>query len=118
MTEICSVEYCNTPMSAKSARGMCPRHYGSWLRTGSAVKVCGGCGGPVRQGNIKFCSEVAVALSARGGWCASHYHQAKTSRRDPVPFKFRWNDLVLAHLRCNMAKSDRVQQSQKEVTVR
>lgn len=104
MTTICSVASCDAPMTEKSARGMCPRHYSSWRRTGSAVKHCASCGEALRNlGSATYCSEsckprCSVAgcdgASRKRGWCASHYHQAKRSGREPKPFKYKWNDLV------------------------
>lgn len=29
--------------------------------------------------------------SRKRGWCASHYHQARVSGADPVPFKYKWS---------------------------
>jgi 5-methylcytosine-specific restriction endonuclease McrA len=103
VTTICRIPSCDAPMTAKSARGMCPRHYSSWRRTGYAVKACAGCGDPVSHGNFRYCSESCKPRCSvdgcegpvrKRGWCASHYHQAKVSGREPKPFKYKWSDLV------------------------
>lgn len=91
-------------MTQKSARGMCPRHYSYWLRTGSPVKPCAGCGEPLNQGRFaKYCSEPCKPRCSvdgcdgavrKRGWCASHYAQHQRTGVDPVPFTWKWNDLV------------------------
>lgn len=100
---ICCIESCETPTSAKSARGMCARHYGYWLRTGSAVKPCAGCGEPLNQRLAKYCSDSCkprcsvdgcVGVVRKRGWCASHYAQQQRTGEAPEPFKYKWNDLV------------------------
>lgn len=103
MPAICRVPSCETPMTGKSARGMCPRHYSAWRRTGVPVKPCAGCGRSLDSGSAKYCSESCKPRCAvencsspvrKRGWCASHYHQAKRSGRDPEPFKYKWSDVV------------------------
>lgn len=78
---------------------MCARHYQYWLRTGSALKLCAGCGEPLTQRFAKYCSdsckprcavEGCGSAARKRGWCASHYHQAKVTGRDPEPFKWKW----------------------------
>jgi 5-methylcytosine-specific restriction endonuclease McrA len=80
---------------------MCPRHYGSWLRTGSAVKPCAGCGKDLASGLAKYCSESCKPrCSVEGcdgavrkrGWCASHYAQHTRTATEPVPFQHKWSD--------------------------
>ena len=67
------------------------------------TRLCyGGCGTPLPHAG-KFCSDdckprCSVAgcnsPSRKRGWCASHYHQARVSGRNPVPFKHKWSERV------------------------
>lgn len=100
---LCSVSQCARVTSKKSARGMCEHHYGYWWRTGSPVKLCAGCGDPMDVRSRKYCSDVCKPRCSvencdgpvrKRGWCASHYHQARISGADPVPFKHKWSDLT------------------------
>jgi 5-methylcytosine-specific restriction endonuclease McrA len=108
---ICCIPSCDNPLTPKSARGMCPRHYSYWLRTGTAEKPCKGCGQPLAQRLAVYCSDACKPRCAvencegparKRGWCASHYHQARVSGLDPKPFKYKWNDRVPC-LNCSAA---------------
>jgi hypothetical protein len=97
---ICSVESCDTPINEKGARGMCSRHYQYWLRTGSPVKPCLGCGEPVNGSRFaKYCSDTCKPRCSvdgccgavrKRGWCASHYAQHARTGAEPAPFKWKW----------------------------
>lgn len=96
---ICSIQSCGAPIAPKGARGMCSQHYQYWLRTGSPVKPCAGCGEPLAKALAKYCSELCKPRCSvdgcnsavrKRGWCASHYAQARASGRDPEPFKWKW----------------------------
>lgn len=100
---ICSVESCDTPITPKSARGMCPRHYSQWCRTGSPTKPCGGCGEPLERLKMKYCSELCKPRCSvqgcggparRHGWCESHCTQYRRTGVEPVPLRYKWSDLV------------------------
>lgn len=111
----CSVPLCADPLTPKSGRGMCSRHYQYWLRTGSPVKPCAGCGEPLNQSRFaKYCSESCKPRctvegcnnpARKRGWCASHYAQRQRTGVDPMPFKHKWNDLVPC-LNCGVAAHD------------
>jgi hypothetical protein len=96
---ICSIEGCGSPLAAKSAKGMCPRHYGRWLRTGEPCRRCEACEVEVRS-NRRFCSaECKPKCSVddcgqpvrKRGWCASHYAQW-TRYGEVKPFAYKWSN--------------------------
>jgi hypothetical protein len=99
----CNVQSCDKPVTPKSARGMCPRHYSQWFRTGSPVKPCAGCGAPLNGTGVKFCSEPCKprcsvqgcgAPARRHGWCESHCSEYRRTGVEPVaPLKYKWSEL-------------------------
>lgn len=98
---ICTVHECGQSVGRKGARGMCPRHYAYWRKTGSPTKACTGCGKALVSAARAFCSdECKPRCSVNGcespvrkrGWCASHYAQSRSTGADPAPFQWRWAD--------------------------
>lgn len=78
----CSVEECAGLITPKSARGLCPLHYGRLLRLGSVDLP------PKMQD--RPCSVDGCDTAARKrGWCAAHYSQWQ---REGVvrPFRYKW----------------------------
>jgi 5-methylcytosine-specific restriction endonuclease McrA len=60
----------------------------------------GGCGDTLSHKG-RFCSDACkpkcsvsgcTGASRKRGWCASHYHQARISGAEPLPFKHKWSN--------------------------
>lgn len=68
-----------------------------------AVKHCPTCGSGLPSPFWKYCSDDCKPRCAvdgcdgparKRGWCASHYAQARSTGREPTPFKWKWSDQV------------------------
>lgn len=97
----CKLLHCDRRVGAKGARGLCPRHYGYWLRTGTPTKRCATCDRPVDR--AVYCDddckprcevEGCIEPVRKTGWCASHYAQQQKTGQLPTPFAYKWAERV------------------------